>query len=157
MAQLLSLYGLDEKATGADPSILDDHHHPAPKAKLGTFHWKPANQAYSVITDAGGSSLTKDLGEGFNCFITAMPSDAHSHFTARGTPGQKDWIVDAEIVTVGEDGVTKDFIYHVEKRVPTQGEALKLRKQLMDFIDSKTMHELIQIPRSGKISMSRFP
>jgi hypothetical protein len=133
--------------------------------KLGGFPWRDTGglSVSPEIPDEGQVVFTRkdlpkfDPSEGqISCVIVLLPMVEFSARTRRGNPNTPGWMIDCEILVQGMKRGQLRWIYHVEKRFPDRETAEQYRERLKAFVDTKTLIELEKMPKSGKISMSKF-
>ncbi len=150
--RLTELYSIEEARPGSQdilPSVPMD-------LQISTFSrypWKEARKDVSDVTpDAEIIEWTKKIPN-LTCVLFLMPRDFHAFSTSRGAGGAG-WMVDLEIFTYGADG--EQFLLHIEKPFEDMESAMAYAQKLMKFVDRSKAQDLLSVPRSGKLSMSKL-
>lgn len=157
--QELELYG---EATGGDKAGLKPYGTLALK-RLSNFPWKKSPQ----VIMAGETRYLKKMpgydedGMPLNnkifCFVTVVPAEEHARTVGRGNSATKGWMLDCEIRTDSErTGQPVLWFLHVERRYPTEAAAMEACTDVMDFVDARSLSQLMDVPRSGPLQMTAW-
>lgn len=137
-----------EEAGPGDASVVKGLGIKTVMGSLAKTPWKPSSRTLNDDETRFRKAL-----EGVHCFVSVMPSILHSHHTNRGAGyNAEGWMLDCEIRTREGDL----WVFHTEKRFEYEDDALQAQQDVMKFVDRHTLKSLLDVPRSGQISMTAW-
>lgn len=95
---------------------------------------------------------SKDI-RNVTCSLSVLTRTQHAGLTNRGT-ALEGFMVDLEIFVMGD--TEEEWILHVERPFEDQESAMAYAEKLMKFVDKSKAGDLLKVPRSGKLSMSKL-
>ena len=132
-----------------DDSVLD--------TKLSKFNWQ-SDRTFQVNTGPGFETLVKQLPKEWDltCFIWTGKANTWRSRTGRGAQ-RVGSMVDCEFRSTSKSG-SKDlgWVYHIEKYFDEDEDALEYAARIRQFIDSKTIRELLKAKKAGDLHMSKL-
>lgn len=143
---------LDEAAPG-DPQTISGMGLKATMVPLGRTPWERSRRTLHPEE----RRYVKRL-DGVHCFVSVIPAGEHAGHTGRGRREQEGWMLDCEVRLPGSDRDGRDdrWIFHTERRYPDPASAEAAQEDVMEFLDGHTLRSLLDVPRSGPLSMSAW-
>jgi hypothetical protein len=150
-----------EAPAGAPPEVVAMIPDEALDTPLSGFPWREGDASDAVYIGPGEEGIAflwqkKGVPGLDGCELLMVRMDRFNDLTVGRGSSKGEWMVDLELRAVGSRRETP-FVLHAERPMPDRGSAMAYAKRLRDFVDRSTLRDLLAVPRSGRLSMSKIP